>query len=43
MVKYNTEVLNMKLLIASDIHGDFESAKALINVFLKEKCYSYLE
>ena len=28
----------MKLLIASDIHGDFESAKALINVFLNDKC-----
>ncbi len=29
---------NMKLLIASDIHGDIESAGALIQVFEKEKC-----
>ena len=28
----------MKLLIASDIHGDIESAKALISVFEKESC-----
>ncbi len=28
----------MKLLIASDIHGDIESAEILINVFNKEKC-----
>ena len=28
----------MKLLIASDIHGDIESAEALIQVFEKEKC-----
>ena len=28
----------MKLLIASDIHGDIESAKALIDVFEKESC-----
>ena len=28
----------MKLLIASDIHGDIESTKALIDVFENEKC-----
>ena len=28
----------MKLLIASDIHGDIESAKILIEVFHKNKC-----
>ena len=28
----------MKLLIASDIHGDFESAEIVINKFNEEKC-----
>ena len=28
----------MKLLIASDIHGDIESAQILIDAFKKEKC-----
>lgn len=28
----------MKLLIASDIHGDIESTEILINAFKKEKC-----
>ena len=28
----------MKLLIISDIHGDFECAKAAIEIFKKEKC-----
>ena len=28
----------MKLLIASDIHGDFESAKRVIEMFKEEKC-----
>ena len=28
----------MKLLIASDIHGDFESTKIIIDAFLKENC-----
>ena len=28
----------MKLLIASDIHGDIESAKILIDAFLKNEC-----
>lgn len=28
----------MKLLIASDIHGDLDSAKIVINAFEKEKC-----
>ena len=28
----------MKLLIASDIHGDFDSATHLLSVFEKEKC-----
>ena len=28
----------MKLLIASDIHGDFESAEIVINKFIEEKC-----
>lgn len=28
----------MKLLIASDIHGDLDSAKAVFNAYEKEKC-----
>lgn len=28
----------MKLLICSDIHGDFDSAKKIIDVFHEEKC-----
>ena len=30
--------VNMKLLIASDIHGDIESAKVLIDEFEKRRC-----
>ena len=32
------EVNEMKLLIASDIHGDFESMKRVIEMFKEEKC-----